>query len=247
VRFLEQGLQAILELHAIAGHLVLAAHHGAPEPLLGVGHEAQGALLRDQTFHQPLRIGEVLLASAGSAIRLRLGEMECAREPWRAVSRTATGTPMLLECLPHRPPVLRGRFHDDFLDLALDQPVSQVTQVGRRRAGLLALEVEVAVDLNVGHHDCQHLLMYVDSRDPVRHRSLLGGAESVPRRINQGRGLSRVASVSATPNYSVNHARSGSNSCSASRAPLVGSISPFPPGLLCTRRFSLCFGGRRPT
>ena len=30
VRFLEQGLQPILELHAIAGHLVLAAHDGAP-------------------------------------------------------------------------------------------------------------------------------------------------------------------------------------------------------------------------
>jgi hypothetical protein len=38
VRFLEQGLQPILELDAITGHLVLAAHHGAPEPLLNVGH-----------------------------------------------------------------------------------------------------------------------------------------------------------------------------------------------------------------
>jgi hypothetical protein len=81
---------------------------------------------------------------------------------------------MLLECLPHRPPVLRGRFHDDFLDLALDQPVSQATQVERRRAGLLTFEAEVAVDLKVGHHDRQHLLMDVDSRDPVRHRALLG-------------------------------------------------------------------------
>ena len=39
MRFLEQGLQPILELHLIAGHLVLAAHHGAPKPLFGVGHE----------------------------------------------------------------------------------------------------------------------------------------------------------------------------------------------------------------
>jgi hypothetical protein len=88
---------------------VLAADHGAPESLLGVAHEAQSQLLRDQTFRQPLRIGEVLLASAGSAIRLRWGGMECARKPWRPVSRPATGTPMLLECLPHRPAVRRGR------------------------------------------------------------------------------------------------------------------------------------------
>jgi hypothetical protein len=51
VRFLEEGLQPILKLHAIAGHLVLAAHDRAPESLLGVGHETQGELLRNQTFH----------------------------------------------------------------------------------------------------------------------------------------------------------------------------------------------------
>ena len=141
VRFLEQGLQPILELHAIAGHLVLAAHYGAPEPLLGVGHEAQGEFLRDQTFHQPLRIGEVLLASAGSPIRLRLGEMERAREPRRADARATPGAPMLFQRFPHRPPVLRSRLHDDFLDLVLDQPVGQTTQVDRCRADLLTLEV----------------------------------------------------------------------------------------------------------
>ena len=75
VRFLEQRLQSVLELHAIPGDLVLAAHHGAPEPLLGVGHEAQGELLRDQAFHQPLRIREVLLASAGP-------RFDCAWARW---------------------------------------------------------------------------------------------------------------------------------------------------------------------
>jgi hypothetical protein len=45
--------------------LVFAPHHGAPEPLLGVGDEAQGEFLRDQTFHQAFRIREVLLPSAG--------------------------------------------------------------------------------------------------------------------------------------------------------------------------------------
>ena len=105
VRFLEQRLQSVVELHAVPGDLVLAPHHGAPEPLLGVGHEAQGQLLRDQAFHQPLRIREVLLAAPGPAIRLRLGEMERAREPRRTVARTASGAPVLFQRFPHRPPV----------------------------------------------------------------------------------------------------------------------------------------------
>jgi hypothetical protein len=54
----------------------------------------------------------------------------------------------------------------------------------------LTLELEVAVDFDVGHRDGQHLLVDVYSCDPVRHRPLLAGAESVPRRINQGRELS---------------------------------------------------------
>jgi hypothetical protein len=50
VRFLEEGLQPILELHAIARDLVFATHHGAPEPLLGVGHKAQGEFLGDEAL-----------------------------------------------------------------------------------------------------------------------------------------------------------------------------------------------------
>jgi hypothetical protein len=79
---------------------------------------------------------------------------------------------------------------DDFLDLVLDEPVGEATQVGRRRAGLLALEVELAIDLDVGHDDREHLLVDIDSCDSVRHRLLLLGAESMPRRIIQGRELS---------------------------------------------------------
>jgi hypothetical protein len=61
----------------------------------------------------------------------------------------------------------------------------------RRRADLLTLEVEVAVAFDVRHRDGQHLLVDAYSRDPVRHRPLPVGAESVPpRRINQGRELS---------------------------------------------------------
>jgi hypothetical protein len=54
------------------------------------------------------------------------------------------------------------------------------------------LKLVLAVDLDVGHHHSQHLLVYVNSRNPVWHRPLLLGAESVPCRITQGRGLSPV-------------------------------------------------------
>jgi len=72
----------------------------------------------------------------------------------------------------------------------LDEPISQLAQVRWGGPDLLAFKLVVAVDLNVGHHHRQHLFVDVNSGDPVRHRSLLGGAESVPRRINQGRELS---------------------------------------------------------
>jgi hypothetical protein len=47
-----------------------------------------------------------------------------------------------------------------------------------------------------------------------------------------------------TPNYSVNHARSGSHSCSASIAPWFISISPLPaPHSVQSQRFSFLFEG----
>ena len=51
-------------------------------------------------FHQPFRIGEVLLAAPGPAIRLRLGEMERAGKARRAVARTASGAPVLCHGSP---------------------------------------------------------------------------------------------------------------------------------------------------
>jgi len=160
--------------------------------------------------------------------------MERAREPRRDVARAALGTPMQFQGFPHRPPILRGRLHHDFIDLVFDQPVGQATEVDRRRADLLTFEQEVTVDFDVGHRDGRHLLVDVYSRDPVRHRPLLVGAESVPRRINQGRELSPRENA-ATLNYSVNHARSGSNSCSASLTPWLISTSPLPALPSCTR------------
>jgi hypothetical protein len=96
---------------------------------------------------------------------------------------------------------------------------------------LQMLEAVLGIEFDVGDGDGQHLLVHVNPRDVVRHRPLLVGAESVPRRIIQGRELSLVRKPT-TVNYSVNHARSGSNSCSASLAPWLISISPLPAAIL---------------
>ena len=47
MRFLEQTLQAVLQLHPVARELVLAAGDGPPQALRNVGDEAEGEFLRD--------------------------------------------------------------------------------------------------------------------------------------------------------------------------------------------------------
>ena len=61
VRFLEEGLEAILQLHAIPRQLILAPGHRAPQTLRDVWHKAEGQLVRDQPFHQALGIREISL------------------------------------------------------------------------------------------------------------------------------------------------------------------------------------------
>jgi hypothetical protein len=73
-------------------------------------------------------------------LELCLGEMERAREPRRAVASSAMGSPVLFQNLPDRPPVLRGRLHDHFLDVLRDQPLGWATPIRRRRPDLLARE-----------------------------------------------------------------------------------------------------------
>lgn len=116
----------------------------------------------------------------------------------------------------------------DVLGLTLNQPVGERAQLSGAGPDLQPFTVVVVFDLDVGHHDGQHLLVHVNPRDLVRYRYLLVGAESVPPRITQGRELSLFHRRSTTLNYSVNHARSGSNNCSASIAPWLISISPLP-------------------
>src|SRR5262249_22864560 len=84
-------------------------------------------------------------------------------------------------------PAYCRRLHDDFLDLALHEPVGERPQLRWAGPDLLAFEVVLPVDLDVGHDDGQHLLVHVDSRDVVRHRAFAWwGAESVPRCVYSG-------------------------------------------------------------
>ncbi len=52
--------------------------------------------------------------------------------------------------------------------------------------------MEIAIDFDVSHHDRQHLLVDVNSRDPVGIGLSLRERRAVPRRISPGRGLSPV-------------------------------------------------------
>lgn len=85
---------------AVARDLVLASHHGPPEPLLGVGHNAQGQFLCDQALHEAFGIWKISLPSTGPAIRLRLCEMERAGHrrgaPGASASSTAPTPPILV-------------------------------------------------------------------------------------------------------------------------------------------------------
>ena len=67
----------------------LPAHHGPPEPLLGVGHKTENQLLRDQALHQAFRVREVSLAPAGGPIRLGLRKVQRARSRARVSARPA--------------------------------------------------------------------------------------------------------------------------------------------------------------
>ncbi len=101
MRFFEQRLQPVLELHAVARDLVLAAHHGAPETLLGVGHEAQGQLLSDQALHQPFGIWEVPLAAAAVRDSIALvRDAECAASRRRAVAASGVAVASAVPALP---------------------------------------------------------------------------------------------------------------------------------------------------
>jgi hypothetical protein len=69
--------------------------------------------------------------------------------------------------------------------------VGQATQVDRRRAGLLALEAEVAVDFDIGAYATASIFLWT-SIPAIRYGiCLFWEARSACRRITQGRVVSK--------------------------------------------------------
>src|SRR5438876_11728371 len=84
------------------------------------------------------------------------------------------------------------------------------------------LKLVLAFDFHVSYDHSQHLFMNVDSRYPVRHNFPPGGERrTCCEFLKQGHGLSPLPQEGeTTPNYSLNHARSGSDTRTASTSPL---------------------------
>ena len=178
----QQGLQSVLELHPVARQLVLGAHHGSPQTLLGIGHKAQDQLVSDQPLHQTFGVREIVLAPPPPSVRLRLRQMQRSRRRTGAFPLLAERLPVPLQGCPDGFPILCRRFHHRFFHLLLDQPGSQQSQLRGVAAELSPLKLVLAVHFHFRHHHRQHSLMYVDSCYPVRHKPpLRAKAESVPK------------------------------------------------------------------
>src|SRR6201982_2213783 len=106
----------------------------------------------------------------------------------------------------------------------------------------------LAFDFHVSYHHSQHLFMNVDSRYPVRHNFPPGGsgeraASSLSRVTGYRRSHSRGET---TPNYSLNHARSGSDTQTALTSPLRLQSRRPEPLLFCIRLGVIFMGFRGP-
>ena len=166
--------------------------------------------------------GKSFLRPPAPTIRLRLGEMERARERRRAVARAALRSPVLFQRFPHRPPVLRGRFHDDFLDLVLDEPVGQRAQIGRRSSRPSG--VQSGSRRRPRRRPPRRPTSSCARQFPrsgTASASPCGSGERASSHQSGSRAIAGLAEHATTLNYSVNHARSGSNSCSASTCSMV--------------------------
>src|ERR1700739_3058219 len=158
--------------------------------------------------------------------------MQRSRLPPCAFSLVAYWFPIPFQRSPHWFPILGRRFHDYFFGLLLEQPGRQRAQLFGVAAKHSPLKLELAVDFDVRHNYSQHFFMNIDSRYSVGHQ-LPPGRE---RRaccgyLNQARGLSPLPQGKTTmPNYSLKHARSGSESATVATSPL--SSRPRRSGLL---------------
>src|SRR3974390_1101065 len=153
--------------------------------------------------------------------------MQRAGPPSGSFPLLAERLPIPFQCFPHGFPILRRRLHDYFFGLLLDEPRSQRSQLFRVAAKHPPLKLIFAFDLNLGHNYSQHLLVDIDSRYPVRHRLLLAGSgERAAITLTRVAGYRAPQGKTTTPNYSLKHARSGSDRWTVSNSPLINATSP---------------------
>src|ERR1700688_3558560 len=89
--------------------------------------------------------------------------MQRSRLPARTFPLLAYRLPVPLQRFPNWFPILRRRFHDYFLDLLLEQPCGQRSQLFGIAAKHPPLELVLTFDFHVGHNyslqdrgDCQN-------------------------------------------------------------------------------------------
>jgi hypothetical protein len=149
----------------------------------------------------------------------------------------ASRLPVPFRGSPDRFPVLRRRFHDDFLDPLLQQPVGRLSQLGGVAAKLTPLELVLTVDFDVGNDHRQHSFMNVDSCYPVRDSVAPSGGsgERASSYLKQGHGLSllppgrpRRPIIRSTRTLRIRH----TYGLDLSNAP---SISPLPAASILTQ------------
>src|SRR3974390_3156846 len=123
--------------------------------------------------------------------------------------------PIPFQRSPNRFPVLRRRFHYSFLDLLLNEPFRQSSQLLRVAPVPAPLKLKLVAGFNISHHNGQPLLVNIDSRNPIGHRLPPGGnGERAGLTLTWVAGYRRSARGQRTI-YSLDHARSGSNLHSA--------------------------------
>jgi hypothetical protein len=107
--------------------------------------------------------------------------MQCSGHPACTFPTLTHRPPISFQRSPNTVPILRCRFHHHFLDLLLNEPFRQHSQLLRITTvpALLKLKFFV-VEFNVSHDDGQSLFVNIDSRYPIGIAFLLAGMENVP-------------------------------------------------------------------
>src|SRR5215468_5258906 len=222
MRLLQQRLQLIVQPHPIPRPLILGARECPPQTLFGIGHKAQGQLLRHKPSYQTFRIAKVFLAPAPTTIGQGLRQMQASRHLACSFSPLTPRFPVSFQCSPYRFPILRRGFHYYFLDLLLDQPLRKQLQLLGVASVPASLELVFLVDFHVNHNHRQFLLMDINSGYPIWHRFPPGGSgERARDYIKQALGLSPLPRGERQRTiYSLYHARSGLDRSTVSVSPL---------------------------